>query len=332
MAGFFQRYFWVFKIACLAISAGVIASAVNSVIGYSLAKSFRVADDAIGQITGEGLDDARDFSVANSANIFQARREKIGKVKPLDTRQPVRPQPSGDWKDAVVTSLPFRLIGTAAFPEDRLSLATIASSSQENESNLYSANECEENIYDETEAALLIAPQACNDLEGKAKIVKIEAERVYFYNNKEARYEYLELEGLKAPLVSMPPKNSNFGRKAENLQIDGIRKTGDGTYEIDREDFDKALANLSKIATQARAVPAYENGKPVGFRIFNIKSGSVFEKIGLKNGDIINRINGYDLSDPNKALELYPKLKTASQFSLDYKSNGASKSSEYTIR
>jgi histidinol-phosphate aminotransferase len=33
-------------------------------------------------------------------------------------------------------------------------------------------------------------------------------------------------------------------------------------------------------------------GKPVGFKLFSIKPGSLYSKIGLQNGDVINRIRG----------------------------------------
>ena len=46
------------------------------------------------------------------------------------------------------------------------------------------------------------------------------------------------------------------------------------------------------LLTQARAVPYFKQGKSVGLRLFAIKAGSLFEKIGLKNGDKVVAMSG----------------------------------------
>ena len=40
--------------------------------------------------------------------------------------------------------------------------------------------------------------------------------------------------------------------------------------------------------SRIRAVPHFEGGQSTGFRLFAIRQGSLFDKIGLKNGDILN--------------------------------------------
>ena len=46
---------------------------------------------------------------------------------------------------------------------------------------------------------------------------------------------------------------------------------------------------MSQLFTQIRAVPHFEGGQSIGFRLFAIRRGSLFDKIGLKNGDIIHQ-------------------------------------------
>ena len=45
---------------------------------------------------------------------------------------------------------------------------------------------------------------------------------------------------------------------------------------------------MSKILTDARMVPNFENGKPAGYRLQEIQKGSVYEKLGFKNDDVIS--------------------------------------------
>ena len=94
-------------------------------------------------------------------------------------------------------------------------------------------------------------------------------------------------------------------------------------YVIPREDLEKQLSNLNSIATQARIVPSFKNGVANGFKLFSIRPGSIYEKIGVKNGDVIRKLNGYEINSPDKALEVYAKLKEASKIDIEIERNGS---------
>lgn len=63
--------------------------------------------------------------------------------------------------------------------------------------------------------------------------------------------------------------------------------------------------NLHALLQEARVVPAFVGGRTVGFKLFGIRAGSDFARAGLQNGDVINRINGIELTSPSRALEAY---------------------------
>jgi len=111
-----------------------------------------------------------------------------------------------------------------------------------------------------------------------------------------------------------------------------IRKTADNKFLIDRRELEQTVANINEVFTQARAVPFFENGKTVGFRVFAIKPGSVFEKIGLQNGDVINRVNGVELTDPTKAISLFTELQNEGHIAVDLQRNKQAKNFSYEIR
>ena len=85
---------------------------------------------------------------------------------------------------------------------------------------------------------------------------------------------------------------------------------------LTRAEIDAALGHTEQLATQARLVPAFVDGKPVGFKIFAIRKGSLYERIGLENGDVVTEIDGFDLSSPEKALEVYSHLREATAATL----------------
>ncbi|MEK7748108.1 MAG: type II secretion system protein GspC, partial [Nitrospirota bacterium] len=89
----------------------------------------------------------------------------------------------------------------------------------------------------------------------------------------------------------------------------GIRQVSNGNWVMDRQEVDTAIAQLPELLTKARIVPNFTDGKPDGFRIFSIRQGSFYEKIGLQNGDIIKRVNNIDVGNPQNFLEVFEKLK-----------------------
>jgi len=112
----------------------------------------------------------------------------------------------------------------------------------------------------------------------------------------------------------------------------GVKQLSDNDYEIPRAEIDRTLSNLNDVAMQARIVPAFKDGQAQGFKLFSIRPDSIYTKIGIQNGDVIKRINGYDLNSPEKALEIYSKLKEAGRIDIEVERNGAAVRKTYNVR
>jgi general secretion pathway protein C len=68
----------------------------------------------------------------------------------------------------------------------------------------------------------------------------------------------------------------------------------------------------ASIISQVRVVPEQRDGKVIGLRLFGIRPGSVLGTLGLRNGDRLESINGFEIASPEKALQAYAQLRTAS--------------------
>jgi general secretion pathway protein C len=112
----------------------------------------------------------------------------------------------------------------------------------------------------------------------------------------------------------------------------GVRKISEGKFAVDQREVQASTENLSQLLTQARALPFIEQGKTVGFRISEIVPGSLYEKIGLQNGDVIQKINSQDVDDPGKFFQLYQGLKEERNISIDLMRGGQRQSLNYEIR
>jgi general secretion pathway protein C len=112
----------------------------------------------------------------------------------------------------------------------------------------------------------------------------------------------------------------------------GVRKIGEGKFMVDQREVASSTENLSQVLTQARALPYIEAGKTVGFRISEIVPGSIYDKIGLQNGDVVQRVNSQDVNEPGKFFQLYQGLKDEKSISIDLLRNGQRQSLNYDIR
>jgi general secretion pathway protein C len=112
----------------------------------------------------------------------------------------------------------------------------------------------------------------------------------------------------------------------------GIQQLAENEYSVARSEVDSALENMSQLFTQIRAVPHFEGGQSVGFRLFAIRRGSLFDRIGLKNGDIIRSINGNPMNDPGKAMALLQQLRDDNNLDVDITRNQQPQKLTYTIQ
>jgi general secretion pathway protein C len=142
---------------------------------------------------------------------------------------------------------------------------------------------------------------------GGATVKTIEWDRVILSHN--GKDEILELAS-KSPLGASAKASPASLVPAPTGS--GIQSTGENEYSVPRAEVDSALENMSQLFTQIRAVPHFEGGQSIGFRLFAIRRGSLFDRIGLKNGDIITNINGTEMNDPARAVGLIQELRDAS--------------------
>lgn len=79
---------------------------------------------------------------------------------------------------------------------------------------------------------------------------------------------------------------------------------------------------LESLAQHVRIVPHFEYGQPRGFKLFSVKSGSTLAKIGFANGDVVREVNGYDVSNPAEAMQVYARVKNEKRFSIELTRGG----------
>jgi general secretion pathway protein C len=178
-----------------------------------------------------------------------------------------------------------------------------------------------------------VGPYSIGSKIREALISDIDEARVYLEIS--GRKEYLDLIDKVPVTPTGAPAAPVAGPAADPLMAEldrGIKKIGEHNYEVQRQTVDSLLGNMSLLSRSARIVPEIRDGKAAGFRLFSVRPDGPFAKIGLQNGDVISAINGLDMTSPDKALEVYTKLKSASHLSVGLERNGQKINKEYNIR
>ncbi len=212
------------------------------------------------------------------------------------------PQPAPEPGDAVPTRLPLKLLGTMTSSDPGLSLATVYEDTTQHSRTVWTGS----------------------TIQG-AKVLAVERTRLLLSNKD--RVEFLEItpgsadpRGAASPSPSAAPASSPatapmaFGAT--------LQQTGPDTYVIQRSDVENMRAHLKELAAQGERKQAFRGGHWLGIRVVSLSPDSIWERVGLKQGDILVTANGWSLGMPPHELRVFTMLKTIPRLDLDIERDG----------
>ena len=306
----FKRHFWIVHLVFMMGVSLLVMRTVNGFVEISLSPNpLGVRSSPLSAMNAPDS-----FAPLNLERLAQLTGLPVPKPEPL-VREPE--SPAIDLNAAPVrTSLRLKLLGT--LPSESAPEWSVAA------------------IQDAV--TLKVGTYSTRDKIQGAEILEIERLRVIILNNGHREFiDGTAGDGAGAP-VAPPMPTAGFPRPGGDAPPPsvalgtGIKQVTDNDYEVPRAEIDKTLSNLNDVAMQARIVPAFKDGVSQGFKLFSIRPDSIYTKIGIQNGDVIKRINGFDLNSPEKALEVYSKLKEAARIDIEVERNGATVRKTYNVR
>jgi general secretion pathway protein C len=282
----------------IALGSYFLADGINLFVGSRLEASVqpppKLFEKAISKPTG-------DYQSIIEGNIFNGRLR--GK--------PVQEAPSPPQPAVPLSPLNLILIGTAVGDDGRYA---VIEDGRTHEQRLYRLGD-------------RLNPEA---QEQEAKIVRISRNEVVILRQGQREVLTLPQEDGKSSVAPIQPTPTAIGPAA--VAGSGIRQVAEGKWVLDRREIDSAVDNLPQLLTKARVIPNFTNGKPDGFKIFAIDNGSLYAKIGLQNGDIIQRINGIEMRDPQNFMRVFQQLKDEPNITIDLVRNNQRETFGYEIR
>jgi general secretion pathway protein C len=323
---YLKRYFWTIPLVLAVVCAVLAVSGVRHVLAArSLTPTTVVPDTSTTarvrkKARPAALAPSKDDGIVVSRNLFcSSCNPPAAPVAPTGPAAPVDPN-----APPPTTALPLSLLATSVVDgDDDLSTATIA----------------------HTALARSGSYRVHDDITDAGDVVAIRPKWVDLHNDQANRIERLYLVGVSAPpppapppppeAAPPPPVASTPPAGGDDLMaaIDrGVQKSSETQYNIDRALVTRILADPTPIMRGGRLGPYIKDGKPLGFKFYSVRANSAYAKIGLQTGDVLQSINGFEITSPDKALEVYTKLKSATSLSMNILRNDQPMTLNYTIR
>lgn len=300
----FKSYFWVLHLAMIAAGAYFVADMANVAIGSRLEAS--IAPRAAGNptapvVASKGI--PRNYNAIVEGNIFNSK---------MRGKQPEAAGPNAG------PALPA--MSAPKVPLNQTLLGTMVGTDNESYAVIEDNKTREQLLY------------RIGDIIGEdGRITQINRNKVVIRRGGEDEI----LEVAFSPEENKPAPHATptvLTPSAPSAVGSNIRAAGKNRWVMDRREIENAVDNLPALLTKARIVPNFSEGKPDGFRIFAITEDSLYAKIGLQNGDVLHRVNGIEVKDPQNFLKVFEQLKDESAITVDLVRNNQKETFSYEIR
>lgn len=281
------------NLVAIAIISYLAADIVDTFIGAKLEPSYTPIVNSLQRKVEENRPREKNYySTIIERNIFNSRAKGSADIEEAKTL---------DNPSKGIGDLNIRLLGTIV--GDEMAPYAIIEEGEKKEQQLFKLND-----------------PVVRDI----MITKIERNFIVVANNlAQKRLDIYEGEGLTGKAEE---KTSSFGNQQE------MDEASSRKMALDRREIAALLENIPKLFTQARLVPNFSQGKPDGFRLVSIAPDSFYTKVGLKNGDVLQRINGMELKEPDSFFKVFQQLKDESSIALDLVRNNKRETFDYEIQ
>ncbi len=212
-------------------------------------------------------------------------------------------QPADD--DAAPEPAPaYSLVGTVVASDKRWSRASIASAGGKAE--LYRIGDL---------------------LPGQARLVRIGSDRVVIEH--EGRESILRIED-RVPDREAGEDGPESSDSAPELE--GVERIDEGRYRIDRSAIQARLDQADELLRDARVSLVFgDDGAVVGVRLGLERSGTVLERVGFRDGDLLLRIGSLIIDSPQKLEGLADLLGSTRDVDVELNRDGRIETLRYWI-
>ena len=132
--------------------------------------------------------------------------------------------------------------------------------------------------------------------------------------------------------MERPGGGNAAGPPAPAGSVGAMGKPEGSGYTINKENLQASLDNPKQIMTDARFLPNVVDGAQQGFILREVRPGGIYQSLGLQNSDVVLRINEFNISNPETALQALNAMKGMDRINLDIIRDGRKMTLNYQVR
>ncbi len=159
------------------------------------------------------------------------------------------------------------------------------------------------------------------------KLKAVSPTKVVIKGDRQVEISLLDIYNIHS---TKAPAGSNY--KGTKRESNYIQRTAKNSYTVDQRKVQEAIANPQQLMTDARLQPRFIKGKQEGFVLREVKRGGIYDRLGLRNGDVLLRINEYNINEPEAALQAFTALRGVDNIQLDVLRRGKRLTLNYLIQ
>ncbi len=160
-----------------------------------------------------------------------------------------------------------------------------------------------------------------DDLPGNAKLSAIHSDRVIL--ERAGRYETLRMEQKDGKTT--PSSSRRTSSRTASAPLPGEAGISAETAAKLSEARNEILQDPTKASQYIRVQPVYNQGQLQGYRVYPGRDRALFKDMGLRAGELLTSVNGIQLDDPTKALQMLTDLSQASDIAVTLERAGQSR-------
>lgn len=305
-----KRYFWLVYLLFVTVAAVMAADIAKGYVTMRLsapsaqppARAAGAAAPAVKRLA------PADYAIISERNLFNANPPSsdpapVTEVKVVE--EVVQP-----------TQLRLRLLGIVAGNSPQQQYAVIEDLQRGGAQDLYQIGDVVQRA-----AIIEIRPQ-CVLLDTRRQ-----HEKLCFAYDNDAR----GANGRRPSPARRREARNEAAASQDTPADDDVVRIDQGTWRIKRDLITEQFADLGTLTQQVRVTPHIIQGEPSGFRLTRLRSG-LLQRIGLLNGDVLQRVNGLDINSPEEALRAYQAVQSEPTVRLEILRRNSPTTLTYEIR
>ena len=317
MSPLVKKNLWVLELVAIALAAYLLAKMTTNLVAVTLSSppkiTVKAGVAALPKPSATPRLSAIDYKSIVERNIFDSANIQAEPDASDSTEFDPTAASAPPSNEPVETALSVELVSVFAVGEgkDMRSNATMLGKDTGQDGGILRVNE---------------------SFETGTKIAQILADRVIFTHNGRLEYVLLNDFTKGSRAAKRPSREKPEGRpEKERASAKEESADGDTKFTVKRTDIESAMENLDQLFTQIRAVPYTKDGKMSGLKLLSVKGDSLFAKLGLKRGDVLEKINGKEL-DVQQGMALFNSLKSENKINLELIRRGKPQTLEYDVQ